>query len=295
MRRYVHIEDIRTLHSWQHQPSARLYMYMCMTCDWMTGSWHGTRRATCLAIGISDQAWRTALKNLEADGLIETPTQEATQQPTQGATQRVTQATVVIYRQLGLYPPPRSNPTTHPGGNPTTHPYNNNNNTIGRYSLTHARASVAGLVDEVADYIYADREEARVAIRAFLSAMGKKGKTWADEEDMRSHLMDWCLKRWRQVNSRERAHNLAEDRRQREERQRQEPSREEAALEEARRKYSYIEYIPKSARAADLVRAWHAAGAWQHEPLRSATAKLLASKPDLASKIRDILGFGLVD
>lgn len=271
MRRYVNITDIRGLRSWEHQPSARLYMYMCMTCDWTTGRWSGTRRRVSLEIGLSDQEYRTAIKNLEQDGLIEhpdeecaappiTPTQETTQRATRHLTQRATQVTVVIYKELGGGVSPKEQPNNQPKGQPNEQPSNNNNNNNKTYSLTLARARVPGLLDEVAEYIHTDREEARHAIRAFLDAMAKKGKTWIDEGDMRAHLMDWTLKRWTGAESRLAAENSRRARRERDAKAAE--LSDERAAREQKQQYviGWLDAVRSSMRARDMVATWIANG-----------------------------------
>ena len=296
MRRYVNITDIRGMRSWDHPPSARLYMYMCMTCDWTSGAWSGTRRRVALELGLTDQEYRTAIKNLQLDGLIEspvdspidtlhTPTQEPTQRATRRVTQRATQVTVVIYKDLGGGTPPKGQPNKQPKGQPGEQPSNNNNNNNKTYSLTLARMRAPGLIDDVADYIHSNREDAVAAIRAFFDAMAKKQKTWTDEGDYIAHLMDWTLKRWMGVDSRLSASNKAQERAERQALITQEPTEREAKEAAARYKIDWLQHCPSNARARELVAAWAAQGAYEQDPLRRLTQELITRQPELAQYI----------
>lgn len=305
MKRYVNITDIRGTRTWAHHASSRLYMYMCMTCDWTNGHWSGTRRRVALELGLSDQEYRTAMKNLALDGLIEaatdepletlhTPTQQPTHHTTQRPTQRATQVTVVIYKELGGGISPKEQPNMQPKQQPKEQPSNNNNNTHKPYSLTLARAKAASLIDDVAEYIHSDREDAKCAIRAFLDAMSKKQKTWIDEGDFIAHLMDWTLKQWLKVDSRLSAQNKQQERAERHQRDEQENDPLKVATEEAKRKIEWLIASTRSDRARELVTAWHRQGAWTKEPLKSMTSDLLAKEDQLRRQLHDTLGFDVV-
>ena len=292
--RYVTIHDLRGTRTWAHAPSTRLYVYMCMTCDWQTGVWHGTRRRTCLEIGISDQEWKTALLNMQRDGLIKIPTQESTQQATQRATQRATQVTIMIYNNLGGGTPPKEQPNNPPKEQPNDPPSINKNNKTRKYTLTHARAKLPQFRDVVAAYCSLSEHEAAAAVRAFCTQKSKQGKTWDDEEDFRLHLCDWTLKNWVGVKTVTGAENKAEERRQRTEAIENAPSKEEQEEQELRRKLEYLEYLPKMSNLAGIVKGWHEQGAWYDDCLRTATLELFDRQPELRDKLEDILGVDLL-
>lgn len=292
MRRYVQISDIRDTRSWQHHASARLYMYMCMTCSWDTGLWSGTRRRVALELGLTDQEYRTAIKNLTQDGLIDPhvdidagalppPTQGATQRATQRVTQRATQVTVVIYRDLGGGTSPKGQPKEQPKEQPSGQPQNNNNKNNKTYSLPLARMRAPELVDDVAAYIHSGRQDAVAAIRAFLDTMGRKRKTWLDEGDYIAHLMDWSLHNWMRVDSRYAAANKSQERAERQAAQQKEPTEKEAKEAAARYKIDWLMHCPQSSRARELVSAWASQGAFDQEPLKSMTRALLSEKSEL--------------
>ena len=305
MKRYVNITDIRGTRTWAHHASARLYMYMCMTCDWTNGHWSGTRRRVALELGLSDQEYRTAMKNLALDGLIEaatdepletlhTPTQHPTHQTTQRSTQRATQVTVVIYKELGGGISPKEQPNMQPKEQPKEQPSNNNNNTHKPYSLTLARAKAVSLIDDVADYIYSDKEDAKCAIRAFFDTMSKKQKTWIDEGDFIAHLMDWSLKEWLKSGSRLSAQNKQQERAERRQRDEQENDPLKVATEEARRKMEWLMASVKSQRARELVTAWHRQGAWTKEPLRTMTIRTMQEDDRIRTELMEALGFDVI-
>lgn len=292
--RYITIHDLRGTRTWAHAPSTRLYVYMCMTCDWQTGAWHGTRRRTCLEIGISDQEWRTALVNMQRDGLIKMATQSPTQQPTQSPTQRATQVCVMIYNNLGGTPPPKDQPKDPPNISPDEPPSINKNNKTRKYSLTHARAKLPQFRDAVAAYCSLSIEEASAAVRAFCKQKSKQGKTWNDEEDFRLHLCDWSLKNFVGVKTVTGAENKAEERRQRVEAMEKAPSKEEQEEQELRRKLEYLEYLPKMPNLAGIVKGWHEQGAWYDDRLRAATLELFDRKPELRDKLEELLGIDIL-
>lgn len=294
MRRYVQIHDIRGTRSWAHHPSARLYMYMCMTCDWQTGYWSGTRRRVALELGLSDQEYRTAMKNLLLDGLIQEATQEVTLENTRTLTQRATQVIILLYKELGGGGSPKEQPNSQPNSQPKEQPSNNNYNNKKPYSLTLARARAASLVDDVADYIHGSKEDGRAAIRSFLDAMSKKQKTWNDEGDFISHLMDWTLKRWMGVESRLSAANKQQERAERHQRDEQENNEQKNAWEEAKRKIEWLVASVKSDRARELVKAWYQQGAWEQEPLHAMTMQLTATNTRLHNELLEALGFDVL-
>lgn len=301
MRRYVQIHDFRDTASWRHHPSARLYMYMAMTCNWETGAWSGTRRRVALELGLTDQEYRTAMKNLLADGLIEVderslieklqpPTQESTQKATRRVTQRATQVTVMIYKQLGGGTSPKEQPNNQPKQQPSEQPSNNNNNNKKTYGLTLARACAPGLVDEVAEYIHGNREDGQMAIRAFLDAMAKKSKVWTDEGDFRAHLMDWALKRWLGAESRLLAANKATERAERQARIESQDNQEAAAEGEARRKCEWLLASLKSDRAKELVLAWYKQDAFEDPRLQKLVRCIYKKRPEMEVQLRTALG-----
>lgn len=306
MRRYVNITDIRGTRSWAHHPSARLYMYLCMTCDWTTGRWVGTRRRVALELGLTDQEYRTALKNLQQDGLIESlssdtaeltqrVTQELTQRVTHHLTQRATQITVVIYKELGGGVSPKEQPNGQPNSQPKEQPQNNNNKNNKTYGLSLARMCAPSLVDEVAEYIHGNREDAVHAIRAFLDAMAHKGKTWTDQEDFRAHLMDWTLKRWMGVESRLSAANKAQARAERD--QRAAEISDAKKLQEEREKFiiSWLDAVTSSTRARDMVLTWHTNGRTATPEFQDIAAKWANENPEKARLTWQLLDCNLIE
>lgn len=292
--RYVLIHDLRGTRTWNHAPSTRLYIHMCMTCDWQTGAWHGTRRKTCLEIGISDQEWRTALQNMQRDGLIQISTQASTQQGTQSPTQRATQVTIMIYNNLGGGTPPEEQPNDPPKEQPNDPPSINKNNKKNKYNLSHARAKLPQFRDTVAAYCSLSEHEAAAAVRAFCTQKSKQGKTWNDEEDFRLHLCDWTLKNWVGVKTVTGAENKAEERRQRAAAAENAPSKEEQEENEIRRKLEYLEYLPKMPNLAGIVSSWQKEGAWYDDRLRAATMELFDRKPELQEQLQELLGIDIL-
>lgn len=258
-----------------------------------------------LELGLTDQEYRTAMKNLVLDKLIEgavdepidalhTPTQEVTQKVTQRATQKPTQVTIMIYKELGGGVSPKEQPNEQPKEQPKEQPQNNNINNKKTYSLTLARACAASLVPVVAEYICSNNEDAKAAIRAFLDEMSKKQKVWTDEVDFRSHLLDWSLKRWLGVASRLSASNKQQERAERQAQVVETMDGKQSAYDEAKRKLQWLMASADSPRARELVKAWYEQGAWEREPLHAMTMQLMAKQELLQVELQKALGLDVL-
>ena len=294
MRRYVKIEDIRETRSWRHHPSARLYMYLCMSCDYTSGEWHGTRRRTALEVGLTDQEYRTALANLQRDGLIEitNPTSNPTSNPK--STQRATQVRVVIIKELGGGTSPKEQPNMQPNGQPKEQPSNNNNNKNKKYTLTRAREILPTVRDAVMAYCSLDTQQATAAVRAFCVQQGKAGKTWIDEEDFRLHCCSWCLHHYADAKTSLQAENKAAERQERVARQLDaaaQAAKDEQAL---RDKVGYLEYAVKMPSVAEVVKTMYEQGFYYDDHVRELVEDLYKQKPGLRDKVTAAMGIDVL-
>lgn len=294
MRRYVKIEDIRETRSWRHHPSARLYMYLCMTCDYTSGEWHGTRRRTALEVGLTDQEYRTALANLQRDGLIEiaNPTSNPTSNPK--STQRATQVRVVIIKELGGGTSPKEQPNMQPNGQPNGQPSNNYYYFKKKYTLTRAREILPTVRDAVMAYCSLDTQQATAAVRAFFVQQGKSGKTWIDEEDFRLHCCSWCLHHYADAKTSLQAENKAEERQERVAKQLDaaaQAAKDEQALRE---KVGYLEYVVKMPSVAEVVKTMYEQGFYYDDHVRELVEQLYIQKPGLRDEVTASLGFDIL-
>lgn len=232
--RYLQIPDIRDTKTWRNPNAARLYMWLAMVAAQEGGGYKYSRRWTCQQIGLTEDAYRHALKVIEGDGLIKTipPNLRPRLHPRE-APSPPPHITVVSVSELYGGTPPSNTPESTPDYPPDSTPILNKNINK-KYNLTLARAKAVSLIDAVAEYIHTSPGEARVAVKAFLDTMAHKSKVWEDEGDFTAHLMDWTLKRWTGVESRTAAANKQQERRERDERQAQQQQPRKTEEEEQR-------------------------------------------------------------
>ena len=203
MLKYVTIPDIRRYQSY-HSINARiLYMHLAMSMDIGTRTYAHSWRQLSADLDMPLQQLRTALKQLEKDGLI--VTQQVTQTVTYGVTQRVTHKVTQIYivsvSDLEEATNEATNsPTNSPTNPPTNSPTNSDkNNTIipKSSSSTHTTARVdwAKKAEEVGRVLKIDAPTATSMVDEFRMRQEWKGKSWESEGDLLAHLVSWCEKR----------------------------------------------------------------------------------------------------
>lgn len=291
--RYLTIPDIRETRTWRNPNAARLYMYMAMVAASMDGGYKYSRRWTCKEVGITEDAYRHALKVMEQDGLIRVqhPREHPREHPSQHPSPPPHITVVSVNELYGSNPP--SNPPSTPPSNPPSNPpiYNINKNK--KYTLTHARACAAGLIDEVGEYIHTGPAEAKVAIRAFLDAMSKKGKVWEDESDFRGHLMDWTLKRWMGAETRTKAANMAEHRRIREDEQQQQQPPEMTEDQKRAELLDWLHAATRSQTVLSILDTRAKNGTLYKDSGRQRLKEVMAEESGLREQLEAALGYDI--
>lgn len=163
---------------------------------------HSWRQLTA-ELGIPLQQVRTALKQLEKDGLI--ATQQVTQRVTYGLTQKVTHKVTQIYIMSASDLDEATNEATNSPTNSQTNSQTNtqgnsdiNNKNIpinGKLSHSDARARLPKIRDWLLGSLGLEAPEADELTKAFLDRQELKGKTWDNEGDLLAHAISWAEKR----------------------------------------------------------------------------------------------------
>ena len=195
MLKYVTIPDIRRYPSYRSINARVLYMHLAMSMDISTRTYAHSWRQLSADLDMPLQQLRTALKQLEKDGLV--VTQQVTQTVTYGVTQRVTHKVTQIYIMSVSDLEEATNEATN---SPTNSPTNSDkNNTIipNRSSTTHTTARVdwQKKAEEVGRVLKIDAPTATSMVDDFRQRQEWKGKTWESEGDLLAHLVSWCEKR----------------------------------------------------------------------------------------------------
>lgn len=203
MRKYVTIPDIRSYPSYMCANAVRLYVHCSMGMDLGTRNYCHSLRQLTSELGMPFQQLRTALRQLERDGLVATQqvTQEVTYGLTRKVTHNVTQIHIMSVSELDEASNEASNTASNTAGNTATNTPtnsdNNNNNTLNSSRLTHTNArEILEKSEEIIMREFGlEADAAAKAVEAFLSRQAIKRKTWENEGDCLAHLISWCEKR----------------------------------------------------------------------------------------------------
>ena len=199
MRKYITIPDIRQYPSYRSSNCRILYMHVAMGMDIASRTYAHSWRQLAAELGMPLQQVRTALKQLEKDGLI--VTQQATQRVTYGLTQKVTHKVTQIYimsaSDLDEATNEATNSPTNSQTNSQTNSDNNNKNIPinGKLSHSDARARLPKIRDWLLGSLGLEAPEADELSKAFLDRQELKGKTWDNEGDLLAHAISWAEKR----------------------------------------------------------------------------------------------------
>lgn len=203
MLKYVTIPDIRRYPSYRSINARILYMHLAMSMDIGTRTYVHSWRQLSADLDMPLQQLRTALKQLEKDGLV--ATQQVTQTVTYGVTQRVTHKVTQIYIMSvsdldeatnEATNPPTNSPTNSPGNSPGNSD-KNNKNTLNSSSPTHTTARVdwAKKAEELGSVLKIEAALASELVEQFRQRQELKGKTWESDGDLLAHLISWSEKR----------------------------------------------------------------------------------------------------
>lgn len=203
MRKYITIPDIRQYPSYRSSNCRILYMHVAMGMDIATRTYAHSWRQLAAELCMPLQQVRTALKQLEKDGLI--VTQQATQRVTYGLTQKVTHKVTQIYIMSASDLDEATNEATNSPTNSQTNSQgnsqgnsDNNNKNIpinGKLSHSDARARLPKIRDWLLGSLGLEAPEADELTKAFLDRQELKGKTWDNEGDLLAHAISWAEKR----------------------------------------------------------------------------------------------------
>lgn len=255
MRKYITIPDIRQYPSYRSINCRILYMHVAMGMDIATRTYAHSWRQLAAELGIPLQQVRTALKQLEKDGLI--VTQQVTQRVTYGLTQKVTHKVTQIYIMSASDLDEATNEATNsPTNSPTnsqtnsqTNSDNNNKNILNSGKLSHsdARARLPKIRDWLLGSLGLEAPEADELSKAFLDRQELKGKTWDNEGDLLAHAISWAEKRMKPKKAPKMSDSQARVAEyQRDQEQRQSTSEKEKEWEEVARVYRWWKEAEKN-------------------------------------------------
>lgn len=203
MRKYVTIPDIRQYPSYRSTNARLLYMHVAMGMEISTRTYAHSLRQLSAELGMPFQQIRTALKQLENDGLV--ATQSLTQVVTYGLTRKVTHNVTQIYVMSASELEEASNAASNTASNTATNTAANtltntdiNNINIpnsGKLSHSDARARLPKIRDWLLGSLGLEAPEADELSKAFLDRQELKGKTWDNEGDLLAHAISWAEKR----------------------------------------------------------------------------------------------------
>ena len=203
--RYTKIVDIRDLDIYKNPNIRLVYLHLCLMADSRTNEVTLSRSLACDRIGCTPAAYRHALEQLQKAGLIELVQQPnssltSDQGATKGATKQTTKLRLLFTNKL--------EPTYNQGSDQVCNQESNqgsdqesdhkikyNEKIKQKFSLSaHAREVIFSSVDAVGIYCKLNQEQSKAYCIAFAAAMERKHKSWANDDDLISHLLDWSYK-----------------------------------------------------------------------------------------------------
>ena len=203
MRKYVTIPDIRQYPSYRSTNARLLYMHVAMGMEISTRTYAHSLRQLSAELGLPFQQTRTALRQLENDGLV--ATQSLTQVVTYGLTRKVTHNVTQIYVMSASELEEASNAASNTASNTATNTAANtppntdiNNKNIpinGKLSHSDARALLPKIKEWLIGSLGLEAAKAAEFAQAFLDRQELKGKTWDNEGDLLAHAISWAEKR----------------------------------------------------------------------------------------------------
>lgn len=203
--RFCQILDIRETPLYDNHNIRLVYLHLCLSADNYTHEVSLSRSKAVERIGVTDNAYRHALQQLQKYGFIqilEPPksNQGSDQGATKGATKTTTIIKVVTFNELSGANNQPNNQGNNQGNNQepnqgNNHIINKKNNTEKIFTLSaHTREVIFASVDAVGAYCRVTPYQAEQICKAFANAMTRKRKTWSDDNDLLAHLLDWSFK-----------------------------------------------------------------------------------------------------
>ena len=248
MRKYVTIPDIRQYPSYRSSNARLLYIHVAMGMEISTRTYAHSLRQLSAELGLPFQQIRTALKQLENDGLV--ATQSLTQIVTYGLTRKVTHNVTQIYVMSVSELEEASNAASNTASNTATNTATNtaantdiNNKNIlnsGKLSHSDARARLQKIREWLLGSLGLEGPEADELSKAFLDRQELKGKTWDNEGDLLAHAISWAEKRMKPKKTVRKSDSQArQDEYQRDQEQREATSDKEKDWEEVTRVFRW--------------------------------------------------------
>lgn len=203
MDKYITIPDIRRYPCYKSTNCRLLYMHVAMSMDISNRNYAHSWRQLSIELGMPLQQLRTALKQLERDGLV--VTQQVTQKVTYGLTQQVTHKVTEIHvlsiNELDEATNEVTNSPTNSQSNSQLNSQSNSDNNILNNSkkeslpLTDARVVWAKEARDLSEVLKLDAAVAASLVEEFRKRQQIKSKTWLNEGDLLAHLVAWAEKR----------------------------------------------------------------------------------------------------
>lgn len=203
--RYCKIVDIRDSEVYANHNIRLVYLHLCMMADSRTNEVSLSRSLACDRIGVTPSAYRHAIEQLQKAGLIELVKQPnnsltSDQGTTKGATKQTTKIRLLFTNKLEPPHNQASNQVSDQDSNQVSdqdsdHKIKYNDKIKQKFSLSaHAREVIFANSEAVGIYCKLNQEQAQAYCVAFVNAMERKHKSWADDDDLISHLLDWSYK-----------------------------------------------------------------------------------------------------
>ena len=247
MRKYVTIPDIRQYPSYRSSNARLLYIHVAMGMEISTRTYAHSLRQLSAELGLPFQQIRTALKQLENDGLV--ATQSLTQVVTYGLTRKVTHNVTQIYVMSVSELEEASNAASNTATNTATNTDINNKNILNSGKLSHsdARARLQKIREWLLGSLGLEGPEADELSKAFLDRQELKGKTWDNEGDLLAHAISWAEKRMKPKKTVKKSDSQARtDEYQRDQEQRNQASDKEKDWEEVAKVYRWWKEAEKN-------------------------------------------------
>lgn len=203
MEKYIAIRDISKKPSYANINARLLYLHVACNVDVSTYDYSHSYRQLAADLGMSVQSVRTAVKMLEADGLVTThlSAHKVTQGLTHLSTQQLTHLHIVRINEMDTTADTTANtPANTPANTTANTPANtqkNNSSTqvVELESLTHDARVCEGWKKLLKEEFSLGDEDAQKALDLFFQRQRIKGKKWESQGDALAHLLAFCEKR----------------------------------------------------------------------------------------------------
>ena len=195
MEKYIAIRDISKKPSYANVNARLLYLHVACNVDVSTYDYSHSYRQLAADLGMSVQSVRTAVKMLEADGLVTThlATHKVTQGLTHLSTQQLTHLHIVRINEVATTADTTANT---PANTPANTQINiSSTQVIEIETLTHDARVCEGWKKLLEKEFRLGSDDAQKALDLFFQRQRIKGKKWESQGDALAHLLAFCEKR----------------------------------------------------------------------------------------------------